>query len=42
LAASIGATGGEALTMPGERPLPLKALTQAFEGWLPRYMAGGA
>jgi phosphoribosylformylglycinamidine synthase II len=42
LAASIGVTGGEALAMPGERPLPLKALTQAFEGWLPRYMAGGA
>jgi phosphoribosylformylglycinamidine (FGAM) synthase-like enzyme len=40
LAASIGVTGGGALALPGERPLPLKALAERFEGWLPRYMAG--
>jgi phosphoribosylformylglycinamidine synthase len=41
LAASIGVTGGEALALPGEQPLMLKALAERFEGWLPRYMAGG-
>jgi len=41
LAAAIGVTGGEALALPGERPLPLKALSERFESWLPRYMAGG-
>ncbi len=41
LAASIGVTGGPALALPGERPLPLKALGERFETWLPRYMAGG-
>ncbi len=40
-AASIGVTGGEALLLPHERPLPLRELTAVFEGWLPRYMAGG-
>jgi phosphoribosylformylglycinamidine synthase len=40
LASSIGVTGGEALTLPGERPLAVKALGERFEGWLPRYMAG--
>jgi phosphoribosylformylglycinamidine synthase subunit PurL len=42
LAASIGVTGGAALALPGERPLAVKALTERFETWLPRYMAGGA
>ncbi len=41
LAASIGITGGAALALPGERPLPLKALGEQFECWLPRYMTGG-
>jgi phosphoribosylformylglycinamidine synthase len=39
-AAVIGRTGGEALALPGEQPLPLKALSERFESWLPRYMAG--
>jgi phosphoribosylformylglycinamidine synthase II len=41
LAVAIGVTGGEALALPGERPLPVKALSERFEGWLPRYMSGG-
>jgi phosphoribosylformylglycinamidine synthase len=36
----IGVTGGDALTLAGERPLAVKALHKAFEGWLPAYMAG--
>jgi phosphoribosylformylglycinamidine synthase len=40
-AARIGTTGGDALTLPGERPLPIAALRKRFEGWLPAYMAGG-
>ena len=38
----LGATGGNALTLPGERPILIAALNERFEGWLPRYMAGGA
>ena len=38
----LGATGGDALTLPGERPILIAALNERFEGWLPRYMAGGA
>jgi len=38
----LGATGGDALTLPGERPILVSALHERFEGWLPRYMAGGA
>ncbi len=37
----IGVTGGDALLLPGERALPLKALGDRFEQLLPRYMAGG-
>jgi phosphoribosylformylglycinamidine synthase len=37
----IGSTSGNALTLPGERPILLKALSGRFEGWLPAYMAGG-
>jgi phosphoribosylformylglycinamidine synthase len=33
-------TGGDALMLPGERPLPVADLRQKFEGWLPAYMAG--
>jgi phosphoribosylformylglycinamidine synthase len=36
----IGATGGDALLLPGERPMPVKMLSERFESWLPRYMAG--
>jgi phosphoribosylformylglycinamidine synthase len=36
----IGVTGGDALMLPGERPLPVADLRQKFEGWLPAYMAG--
>jgi phosphoribosylformylglycinamidine synthase len=38
----LGVTGGTALALSGERPILLKALVERFEGWLPRYMAGGA
>jgi phosphoribosylformylglycinamidine synthase len=38
----LGATGGDALTVSGERPILISALNERFEGWLPRYMAGGA
>ena len=38
----LGVTGGDALTLSGERPILISALTERFEGWLPRYMAGGA
>src|SRR5262249_2798679 len=36
----LGATGGDALLLPGERPLPVQALSERFERWLPEYMAG--
>jgi phosphoribosylformylglycinamidine synthase subunit PurL len=35
----IGATGGNALLLPGERPMPVKVLSERFESWLPGYMA---
>jgi phosphoribosylformylglycinamidine synthase len=35
----LGTTGGDALTLPGERPILVKVLAEAFEGWLPAYMA---
>jgi phosphoribosylformylglycinamidine synthase len=38
----IGVTHGNALTLPGERPILLKALNERFEGWLPAYMGGAA
>ncbi len=38
----IGSTRGDALALPGRRPILLKALTERFEGWLPTYMAGGS
>jgi phosphoribosylformylglycinamidine synthase subunit PurL len=38
----LGATGGDGLTVPGERHILISALDERFEGWLPRYMAGGA
>ncbi|MCW5685649.1 MAG: phosphoribosylformylglycinamidine synthase subunit PurL [Pseudolabrys sp.] len=36
----IGVTGGDALSLPGERPLVVADLNRRFEGWLPGYMAG--
>jgi phosphoribosylformylglycinamidine synthase len=37
---TIGTTGGDALTIPGERPMLVKVLREHFERWLPAYMAG--
>ncbi len=37
----IGKVGGDALTLPGEAPLPLAALKAAHEDWLPRFMSHG-
>jgi phosphoribosylformylglycinamidine synthase len=37
----LGVTGGDALTLPGTRPMLLATLSARFEGWLPGYMAGG-
>jgi len=39
--ARLGTTGGDALTLPGERPILVARLRESFEGWLPAYMAGG-
>ena len=36
----IGETRGDALAIPGEQAIPVKALTAHFENWLPAYMAG--
>ena len=36
----LGRTGGNVLTLPGERPISIAKLRQRFEGWLPAYMAG--
>ena len=41
-AARIGTTGGAELTLEGVKPISLKALKEAHEGWLPAYMAAGA
>ena len=38
----LGATGGAALAVDGERPLLVADLKRRFEAWLPAYMAGGA
>jgi len=40
LVARLGVTGGDALTLVGERPILVAKLSEAFEGWLPGYMAG--
>ena len=40
-AARIGATGGRTVDLPGESPVAITALSQAFESWLPAYMDGG-
>jgi len=36
----LGTTGGDALTLAGERPILVAKLCESFEGWLPAYMAG--
>ncbi|RMF11112.1 MAG: phosphoribosylformylglycinamidine synthase II, partial [Alphaproteobacteria bacterium] len=35
----LGRTGGDAIALPGEAPLPLAQLARAHEAWLPDYMA---
>jgi phosphoribosylformylglycinamidine synthase subunit PurL len=35
----LGATGGTDLLLPGERAVPVRTLSERFEGWLPGYMA---
>jgi hypothetical protein len=37
----IGTTGGDALTLPAQHPILVTTLSERFENWLPRYMAGG-
>jgi phosphoribosylformylglycinamidine synthase len=36
----LGQTGGDSLTLAGERPILVKILAERFESWLPVYMAG--
>ena len=38
----IGTTGGDAIAIAGEKPVPVDALRKGFESWLPDYMAGRA
>jgi phosphoribosylformylglycinamidine synthase len=38
---AIGRTGGDTLTLAGERPILVTILRERFESWLPAYMAGG-
>lgn len=35
----VGRTGGDAITRPGEQPLPLARLREAHEGWMPHFMS---
>jgi phosphoribosylformylglycinamidine synthase len=37
----IGTTGGDTISIPGERAIAIATLNERFEGWLPAYMAGG-
>jgi phosphoribosylformylglycinamidine synthase II len=37
----LGMTGGDALTVAGERPILVAKLRESFDRWLPAYMAGG-
>jgi phosphoribosylformylglycinamidine synthase len=37
---AIGKTGGDTLTLAGERPILVTILRERFESWLPTYMAG--
>jgi phosphoribosylformylglycinamidine synthase len=36
----VARTGGEAVVLKGEDPLPLAELRAVHEAWLPQYMAG--
>ncbi len=36
----IGTTGGDMLSIAGNRAIPVKTLSERFESWLPAYMAG--
>ena len=36
----LGRTGGDRLTLPGERPILVSALQALHESWLPTYMSG--
>ena len=36
----LGATGGKALAIAGERPMAVAQLKESFERWLPAFMAG--
>jgi phosphoribosylformylglycinamidine synthase len=38
----LGTTGGDTLTLAGERPIVVAKLSESFEGWLPAYMGGAA
>jgi len=38
----IGLTGGDEIVVAGEGRVPVDALRDAFEGWLPQYMSGKA
>jgi phosphoribosylformylglycinamidine synthase len=38
----LGMTHGDAIVLPGERPVLLDELRKRHEGWLPAYMAGSA
>jgi phosphoribosylformylglycinamidine (FGAM) synthase-like enzyme len=40
--ARIGTSGGDAIAIAGEKPVPVKTLATAFESWLPAYMGGKA
>jgi phosphoribosylformylglycinamidine (FGAM) synthase-like enzyme len=40
LVSRVGTTGGDALTLPGERPILVTILHERSEDWLPAYMAG--
>jgi phosphoribosylformylglycinamidine synthase len=36
----LGVTNGDAINLPGERPMLVQVLTERFESWFPAYMAG--
>jgi phosphoribosylformylglycinamidine synthase subunit PurL len=38
----IGTTGGEAIAIAGETPVPVASLGSGFERWFPAYMNGNA
>jgi phosphoribosylformylglycinamidine synthase II len=38
----IGAVGGNALTLPAQRPILVATLSERFESWLPGYMSGNS